>query len=153
MMNENQPTTQQLINLLFTQTTKPDGRTYQSNEVAEATGISASMISALRTGRRMNPSLETIRQLLDFFNAPLSYMEAKTKEEAIAILNQRTEAQHAQIRFRGIENQELSPQGRRQVEALLKFVIDYENALAQGLPEPQLPRFDEEGYLVDENQS
>ena len=151
MTNQNQLTTQQLVNLLFTQTTKPDGRTYQSNEVAEVTGISTSMISALRTGRRTNPSLETIRQLLDFFNAPLSYMEAKTKEEAIAILNQRTEAQHAQIRFRGIENQEMSPQGRKQVEVLLKFVIDYENAVAHGLPEPKPPRFDEEGNVVDEN--
>jgi transcriptional regulator with XRE-family HTH domain len=109
------------------------------------------MISALRTGRRANPSLETIRQLLDFFNAPLSYMEAKTKKEAIAILNQRTEAQLTQIRFRGIENTEYSPKGRKQVEALLKFVIEYEKAQLQGLPEPQVPRFDEEGNVVDEN--
>jgi transcriptional regulator with XRE-family HTH domain len=151
MTNQKQLTTQQLINLLFTQTTKPDGRSFQSNEVAEATGISTSLISALRTGRRANPSLETIRQLLDFFNTPLSYMEAKTKEEAIAMLNQRTETQHAQIRFRGIENQELSPKGRKQVEALLKFVIDYEKALERGLPEPQVPRFDEEGNVLDEN--
>ena len=147
----NQLTTQQLINLLFTQTTKPDGRSFQSNEVAEVTGISTSMISALRTGRRANPSLETMRQLLHFFNAPLGYMEAKTKEEAIAILNQRTEAQLTQIRFRDIENPDYSLKGRKQVEALLKFVIEYEKAMNQGLPEPKVPRFDEEGNIMDEN--
>src|SRR5688572_33315999 len=151
MTNQKQLTTQQLINLLFTQTTKPDGRSFQSNEVADATGISTSMISALRTGRRANPSLETIRQLLDFFNAPLSYMEAKTKEEAIAILNQRTEAQLTQIRFRGSENTQYSPKGRKRLEALLKSVIEYDNADLQGLPKPQVPSFDEEGNVVDEN--
>ena len=39
----------------------------------------------------------------------------------------------------------------KEVETLLKFVIDYEKALERGLPEPQVPRFDEEGNVVDEN--
>jgi hypothetical protein len=66
-------------------------------------------------------------------------------------LNRRTEAQLTQIHFRGIENQDLSPEGRKQVEALLKFVIDYEKALAKGLPEPKLPRFDEEGNVIHDD--
>ena len=146
-------TTQHLINLLFAQTTKPNGRPYTAAEVAEQTGISPSMLSALRTGSSSNPSLETMRSLLDFFNAPLAYMDATTKEEAIAILNQRTEVQRAKIHFRGMDSRQLSPQGKKQVEALLKFVIDYERALIEGKPEPPLPRFDEEGHLIDEDQS
>jgi transcriptional regulator with XRE-family HTH domain len=147
----NQLTTQHLINLLFAQTTKPDGRLYTALEVAEQSGISPSMISALRTGNRSNPSLEMMRAILDFFNAPLAYMDARTKEEAIDILNQRTDAQLEHIRFRGIGNEGLSHEGREQVEALLKFVMAYEKALVEGLPQPKLPRFDEEGHVIDEN--
>jgi hypothetical protein len=51
-----------------------------------------------------------------------------------------------------MENQGLTPEGRNQVEALLKFVIEYEKALIEGRPEPKLPRFDKQGHVIDENE-
>lgn len=143
-------TTQLLINLLFNQITQPDGRPYTSKEVSEKTGVSLSMISQLRTGNRSNPSLDLTKALLGFFNVPLSYMEAKTKEEALEIIQNRN-LEKPPIRFRGVEEIGLSPKVQKQVEALLKFVVQFEKAVAEGLPEPAPPHFDSDGNVIDED--
>lgn len=142
--------TQLLINLLFNQITQADGRPYTSKEVAEQTGISLSMISQLRTGKRTNPSLDLAKALLGFFNVPLAYMEAQSKEDALEIIKNR-HREKPPIRFRGIENVGLSPKAQRQVEALLKFIVEHEKAVAEGRPEPDPPRFDNEGNVIDED--
>ena len=143
-------TTQLLINLLFNNITQPDGRQYTVKEVAEQTGVSLAMISQLRTGSRTNPSLEITKALLHFFDVPLSYMDAETKEEAIEILQNR-DANKPPIRFRGIEDVGLSPKAQKQVEALLKYIVAHEKAVAEGRAEPKPPRFDNEGNVIDED--
>ncbi len=143
-------TIQQLINLLFNHITLPDGRPYTTKEVAAQTGVSLSMISAMRTGTRTNPSLEIVQAILHFFNVPLAYMDAQTKEEAIEILQNR-ELYNQPIRFRGIEDVGLSPKAQKQVEALLKYIVQHEKAVAEGRPEPNPPKFDAEGNVIDED--
>lgn len=143
----------QLINLLFSRITKPDGRSYTAAEVAKQTGISTTMISALRSGRKDNPSLKIIRSLLGFFDVSLGYMEAETIEKASAFLEMRNHSnQKRAVAFRGLEAQGLTPQMRKQVEALVRFSLDVEDAVQHDRPEPNPPIFDDEGNLVDEDE-
>ncbi len=57
------------IDYLFRNTKKPDGNYYTYEEVAASSpNLSVANLSALRTGRKSNPSLKVIQALIEFFN-------------------------------------------------------------------------------------
>jgi transcriptional regulator with XRE-family HTH domain len=137
----------QLINLLFTQVTKPDGRPYTAAEVAQATGVSTSMISALRTGRRQNPSLDLARDILKFFDVPLVYLDATSMDEALEIIQNRAQATKGKgsLIFRDATNGlGLSLQALEQIEAVVEYIIERKKAQEMGLPEPEKPDFEDD---------
>lgn len=81
--------TELLVKLLFEHVRKPDNTPYTAAEVAEGSGISAAMLSALRGGTRSNPTLEIVHKLLDFFGVPAIYLDAQSEEQAVRILQYR----------------------------------------------------------------
>ncbi|MCB0032768.1 MAG: helix-turn-helix transcriptional regulator [Anaerolineales bacterium] len=63
----------QHLNLLFSVIRKENGSEYTHAEVEDATGLTAGYISHLRTGRRDNPTRQTIIKLAQFFGVPPAY--------------------------------------------------------------------------------
>ena len=143
----NQMPIDQLINLLFTQITKPNGRAYAAAEVARATGVSTAMISALRTGRRQNPSLEIVRGILQFFDVPLVYIDARSIDEALEIIQNRDRYAKPKgfLSFRNASSDiGLSPRALEQIETVVDYIIERKKAQEAGLPEPEMPNFEED---------
>lgn len=68
-------TVTELINDLFDQHRRPDGREYTYMEVSMALdgAIEPGHLSKLRTGRITNPGRETLLALCKFFKIPASY--------------------------------------------------------------------------------
>ncbi len=61
------------LNHLFA-TVKPAGReSFSNQEVATATGLSASLLRYLRSGERDNPTIQTLEALAQFFGVPVAY--------------------------------------------------------------------------------
>lgn len=61
------------LNLLFSVVRKENGGEYTHAEVEDVTGLTAGYISHLRTGRRNNPTRQTIIKLAQFFRVPPAY--------------------------------------------------------------------------------
>ena len=62
------------LNHLFA-TVKPPGReSFSNQEVATATGLSASLLRYLRSGERDNPTIQTLEALTQFFGVPVAYL-------------------------------------------------------------------------------
>ncbi|MDT0615196.1 helix-turn-helix domain-containing protein [Streptomyces lancefieldiae] len=69
------------LNALFAMVNPETGRHYVNADVARATGISASAIAQLRQGVKLNPTLNTIEALSDFFGVTTEYFSRKTSDE------------------------------------------------------------------------
>jgi transcriptional regulator with XRE-family HTH domain len=67
------------LSQLFDEHRKPDGRPFTNTDIIRALGrggharISPSYLSELRTGKKGNPSIWTVKALADFFGEPLDY--------------------------------------------------------------------------------
>src|SRR5690348_10629257 len=61
------------LNHLFTTRMDPEGKPYSVRGVAEATGISATYVSNMRTGKVGLPGLDKLEALASFFGVPVSY--------------------------------------------------------------------------------
>ncbi len=51
---------------------RPDGEPYTVGEIAEGTRLSPTYVLMLRSGKRKNPTMETLRRLADFFGVPVA---------------------------------------------------------------------------------
>ncbi len=131
----------ELINFLFEYVLKPDGKPYSNSEVADAIGISRPSITLIRQGQQENPTLNTVRAILNFFAVPSAYLDVKSREEAINILLSEQEEITFNLRLRNLKGSELSPRLLKQVKAVAQYAIDLYQAQEYGLPEPELPNF------------
>ncbi len=71
---------------LLVEKRKPDGDRYSYREVAEFTSLTPSYISHLVTGKRTNPSLDTLTALAKFFQVNVNYFYGEDSEEPEAFL-------------------------------------------------------------------
>ncbi|MCO1580464.1 helix-turn-helix domain-containing protein [Crossiella sp. SN42] len=131
------------LNHLFS-TVKPldgKGREYSNDFVAQqltqaGVSISASYIWQLRKGKKANPSLEHIQALSRFFGVTVDYF---TNDEVSAKINSQLDVlrgeQQAKLdrlsadpeaQVMAARAAELSPEGRKQVSELLKFIHQME---------------------------
>jgi transcriptional regulator with XRE-family HTH domain len=79
---------QDQVNILFETSLSETGRSVTLLEVSNATGISATTLSQLRTGKMENPQLFTLRGLCKFFGVPLAYFDCTTREACFTVLQQ-----------------------------------------------------------------
>jgi hypothetical protein len=99
-------------------TVVPAGRgPYSNAEVATATGLAASYIGYLRTGKRQNPTLQTLEVLARFFGVPVAYFYDDDAE-------QRIEAQLEQLRALSSLRQVLQREGVRDLAARMGGLSD-----------------------------
>ena len=69
------PTTAELINRLFDQHRRPDGKEYTNHEISKATEgkLSPTYLAKLRSGEIPNPGRYRLMLLCKFFHVPASY--------------------------------------------------------------------------------
>jgi transcriptional regulator with XRE-family HTH domain len=132
-------TTEVLINLLFEHLRRPDGSTYTSVEVADGSGVSTAQISSLRSGRRDNPTLEVIHKLMDFFEVPMAYLDAKSEAQAIEILRYKDN-----LRFRNTDSQ-LGIEEYEKILEIMRWIRADERARMEGKATPPKPWESETG--------
>jgi transcriptional regulator with XRE-family HTH domain len=111
-----------LVNFLFDNVLRPDGRPHTTQEVTDHVRISHATINQLRTGRSKNPTLPTLQELCRFFEVPLSFFECQTYDECYAVLADKPEAQTegvAEIAFRASR---LSAQAQRDILKVIQWV-------------------------------
>ena len=109
------------INILFEAITRPDGRPYAMQEVAENIDVSLGTISQLRSGKIKNPQLNTLRELCRFFDVPLRYFETTTPEECFALIADKGEQKAPQLNEIAFRALKLSPQSQRDVLNIIKW--------------------------------
>src|SRR5258705_7711164 len=99
-------------------TVVPAGRgPYSNAEVATATGLAASYIGYLRTGKRQNPTLQTLEALARLFGVPVACFYDDETE-------QRIEAQLEQLRALSSLRQVLEGEGVRGLAAPMGGLSD-----------------------------
>ena len=129
----------EILNLLFTHRTRTDGTAYRAADIARATGISPSQLSLLMSGQRQNTSLETARSIIGFFDVPMTVLNATTAEQVISIINEATNSNLPVIHLRSTMSRDLSPRALRQIQEIIEWVLEKENAERTGQPIPPLP--------------
>ena len=139
-MEEYLPIAEQL-NLLFDAVRHPSGRPYTLQEVSDGSGVSLATISHLRSGRIQNPQLSTLREIAHFFNVPLRFFDAQSREEGYEILAQgKTKpAPVSEIAFRASS---LSPAAQRDLLTIIKWIQAAEQQRKAGLEVPPLPNLE-----------
>lgn len=133
----------EVLKLLFTHRTRPDGIPYKAAEVARATGISPAQLSVLLSGQRQNTSIEFARALIRFFDVPIQILDAASEQQVIDVIATRQPKTEAAIRLRSVLGSELSPRALRQIGQLVEYVLEREHAVRQGLPLPPVPKLGE----------
>ncbi|MEQ8677147.1 MAG: helix-turn-helix transcriptional regulator [Aggregatilineales bacterium] len=134
----------EILNLLFAHRTRTDGTPYRAADVARATGISASQLSLLISGQRQNTSLETARSIISFFDVSMEILNASTTEQAVTLINQTSDDDLPVIHLRSHLSKDLSPRSLRQIQEIIEWVLDKENAERTGQPTPPQPDFNDE---------
>ena len=133
------------LNILFAEVPHSEGRPFTLKEVSGATGISLGSLSHLRTGRILNPQLNTLRELCHFFNIPLRYFETQTEEQCYAIIAaDRQEATAPEMSEIALRATQLSEKSQRDVLTIIKWVQAAEQQHQNGQGLPPLPGL--EGY-------
>lgn len=133
-----------VLRLLFTYRTRPDGKPYKAVEVARATGISPAQLSVLLNGQRQNTSIEFARALLRFFDVPIQILDATSEQQVIDLIGVQQPQADASIRLRGQLSKDLSSRALDQIETLIEYVLQREHAARHGEPPPPLPDFRED---------
>ncbi len=126
-----------ILNLLFEHRTRTDGTPYRASDVSRATGVSASQLSLLMSGRRQNTSLETARAIIGFFDVSMEILTVKTPEQAISMI----EDDSRTIQLRSELSKDLSPRALRQISEIIEWVIEKEYAERANRPIPPPPDF------------
>ena len=144
-----------LFNILLDNVKKPDGSKHMLIEVAHGTGISEQNLGLYKRGKRdkenkereknkpVNPSIETVSRILQYFGIPMAYLDSESELDAIQFIHKHLNNENllAQARFRNTQEMDLSPTARGQVMDLISWVVKKELAEQQGLPQPPLPEF------------
>jgi ESX-1-secreted protein regulator len=133
------------LNFLFDTVRPVPEREYSNAEVAQATGLSASLIGFLRRGERTNPTADSIRALARHFGVRPSYLiDEPADDQAAAQAAAATETQLGLLRALqddGIQalalrlaQANLSPEGIHAVTAMLDHVAAVERMAARRTP-------------------
>jgi len=135
-----------LLNLLMNHCRKENGRPYSLAELSRGTGISGNQLGMYRRHQHNNPTLESIRSILDFFQMPIAILESRTQSEALAMITAVQNGQKIHHPSQAIANAlpretEPSDEGMEQMKALVDWVIRRERALLNGEEEPVPPDF------------
>lgn len=124
------------LNRLFRTFLSPDGDEYTNEEVAEAIrrrggakAISASYIGLLRAGKRDNPSIGVLEELVNFFGVSPTYFFNNAAAERIDAELELTEAlRDAGIRNLALRAAALSPVSLRAITDMVEHVRELEGA-------------------------
>lgn len=119
------------IRILFDSVRHPEGRTFTLQEVSDATGVSLGTVGQMRSGKVLNPQLNTLRALCRFFDIPLRYFETRTREECYAILAEPTTSAKPALNEIAFRASGLSPQAQQDILRLLK-VFEEEDKQRRG---------------------
>ncbi|HEY3710373.1 MAG TPA: XRE family transcriptional regulator [Amycolatopsis sp.] len=92
-------------------------------ERAGGPAMSPAYLQQLATGKRVNPKIHYVEALAKLFAVPVTYFFEDEAERGTG-----TGAADVEAKVMAMRAQELSPQGRRQVMALLDLVERYEKA-------------------------
>ena len=119
MMDDYLPLNEQ-IKILFDSVRNPEGRAFTLQEVSDATGVSLGTVAQMRSGKVLNPQLNTLRALCRFFDIPLRYFETRTREECYAILAEPSTSAKPALNEIAFRASGLSPQAQQDILRLLK---------------------------------
>ena len=92
-------------------------------ERAGGPAMSPAYLQQLATGKRVNPKIHYVEALAKLFAVPVTYFFEDEAERGTG-----TGGADVEAKLMAMRAQELSPQGRRQVMALLDLVERYEKA-------------------------
>ncbi len=71
------------LDLLFEYITLPDGKRFVYDDVVRLGGVDRGAISRLRSGKKLEPSFQTMVGLAGAFNVPLSYFGTEMTEDEV----------------------------------------------------------------------
>ena len=111
-----------LVCLLFEHRRQPDGTPYTDRDVAYATGMSQSAISAIRRGIIQNPRIDNIKALCRFFKVGLSYFDAESDAEAMELMVADQEDAGADLKL-AMRLNRLSDDARRDLDRIITYVL------------------------------
>ena len=124
-MDEYLPLAEQ-IKILFESVRHPQGRPFTLQEVSDATGVSLGTIAQMRTGKILNPQLNTLRALCPFFGIPLRYFETTTREECYAILTDPSTIAKPVLNEIAFRANGLPRQAQQDILSLIKLIEEEE---------------------------
>ncbi len=110
------------IKILFDAIRHPEGRPFTLQEVSEGSGISLGTVGQMRSGKIVNPQLNTLRGLCRFFDIPLRYFETKTREECYALLATPATRERPALGEIAFRASELTPLAQQDILTLIKMM-------------------------------
>lgn len=112
-------TVAELVNDLFSDNTKPDGREYSNREVSRALKghLSSDYLSKLRRGEVPNPGRNSLLLLCQHFKVPPSYFFPEWGEASSASEGSDVSAAVLERRIA-----DLSPEARKMIEKLIDMI-------------------------------
>jgi transcriptional regulator with XRE-family HTH domain len=118
----------ELVSLLFGHQRRSDGTTYTERDVAQATGMSQSTLSAIRRGIIQNPRIDSIKALCRFFQVKLDYFDSSSVAEALEHMAAgRTEAPHDMKLAMRLNR--LTDDARRDLDRIIDYVMHADRAM------------------------
>lgn len=123
-MDHSPPSLAELVNLLFEEIRRPDGKPFTEKEVSEQVLISHKALNHIRTGQTPNPGFLAIREISRFFGISLDFFAVKTRSECYRFLREQqppssTPAWVDEITFRSLE---LSESARQDLLRVIQWV-------------------------------
>ncbi|MGB7339854.1 MAG: helix-turn-helix transcriptional regulator [Phototrophicaceae bacterium] len=131
-----------IFNLLLKYCHKSDGKKYTLVELAETIDISRPQLTQYKMGNHNNPTLESIRSILDVFGMPITLLDCHDEAEAIQLIQDvQNGGVNPSLRFRNPDARGLSDEALTQVESIFEWIVKREKAIRDGDDIPDLPEF------------
>jgi len=111
--------------------------------IANATGISISVLHDIRSGVTNDPRIETMKKIADYYQVDLNYFELETEGACTTYLSVRGAKlkgikvevdDKAAVIFRSEEGQTLTAEGLRQIQTMIEFITNKESARKKTSP-------------------
>lgn len=134
-----------IFNLLLKNCPKPNGAKYTLVELSETIGISRPQLTQYKMGKHNNPTLESIRSILDIFGMPITLLDCKDEEEALQLIKDVQSGRvNSTVHFRNPDARGLSDEALTQVESIFEWIVKREKAIRDGEDIPDLPDFSDD---------
>lgn len=122
---------EQLV-ILINHVTDEYGERYTSQQIADGTDTSKSLIDKLRQGTHSSPSLETVKGLANFFGVGLAYFDCESANECLDFLNV-----SRNIKFRS--ETDVTIENQRQIQEIMAWIQADQEARKRGDESPPMP--------------